>query len=224
MDKPDELFRIGGKQPKYTENDEHVLKMVAAMPKSRNMHLYVFRQQPASQPRMPMNTVDNEIPLVQEIHVAQSLNWDGLFIDWNDDNHDTFKRQQENSSRNQWQLGDLPTEGENEAFEVQYEGQNDSEVEEEQDEDEEDPLDMDFIDSDYEQIGEAEEIEIDNNMFEENIDNPIEEEPEEMGFAGEISDHLENSEDFHSKHGYDESDVDDEVSSKKKKVVPNYRQ
>ncbi|KAL6273019.1 hypothetical protein ACE6H2_023711 [Prunus campanulata] len=68
---------------------------------------------------------------------------------------------------NQWQLGDLPTEGENEAFEVQYEGQNDSEVEEEEDEDEEDPLDMDFIDSDYEQIGEAEEIEINNNMFEE---------------------------------------------------------
>ncbi|CAL9004693.1 unnamed protein product [Prunus brigantina] len=160
------------------------------MPKSRNMPLYVVRQQPASQPCMPMYTVDNEIPLVQEIHVAQSLNWDGLFIDWNDDNLDTFKRQQENSSINQWQLGDLPTEGGNEAFEVQYEGQNDSEVEEEQYEDEEDPLDMDFIDSDYEQIGEAEEIEIDNNMFEENIDNLIEEEPEEMGFAGEISDHL----------------------------------
>ncbi|CAL8073644.1 unnamed protein product [Prunus armeniaca] len=105
-------------------------------------------------------------------------------------------------------------------------GQNDSEVEEEQNEDEEDPLDRDFIDSDYEQIGEAKEIEIDNNMFEENINNPIEEEHEEMGFAGKILDHLENSEDFHSKHGYDESDVDDEVSSKKKRtnIVPNYRQ
>ncbi|KAL6276035.1 hypothetical protein ACE6H2_019636 [Prunus campanulata] len=71
--------------------------MVAANPKSRNMHLYVVRQQPASQPRMPMNTVDNEIPLVHEIHVAQSLNWDGLFIDCNDDNLETFKRQ-ENSN------------------------------------------------------------------------------------------------------------------------------
>ncbi|CAL8122754.1 unnamed protein product [Prunus armeniaca] len=236
MDEPEEFFRKGGKQPKYTDPDKFSLEihhggklikgggideyvgregvfldhvdgdkmswielvriMVAAMPKSRNMPLYVVRQQPVSQPCMPMNTVDNEIPFVQEIHVAQSLNWDGLFIDWNDDNLDTFKRQEENSSRNQWQLGDLPTEVGNEAFEVQYEGQNDNEVEEEQDEDEEDPLDMDFIDSDYEQIGKAEEIEIDNNMFEENIDNPIEEEPEEM------------------------------VSSKKKKtkVVPNYRQ
>ncbi|KAI5328765.1 hypothetical protein L3X38_028162 [Prunus dulcis] len=177
------FYKVDNEDFKILENDEHMLKMVAAMPRSRNMPLYVVSQQPASQPCMPINTVDNEIPLVQEIHVAQSLNCDGLFIDWNDHNLDTFKRQQENSSRNQWQLGDLPTEGENEAFEVQYEGQNDSEVEEEQDEDEEDPLDMDFIDSDYEQIGEAGEIEIDNNMFEENIDNPIEEEPEEMGFC-----------------------------------------
>ncbi|CAL9006014.1 unnamed protein product [Prunus brigantina] len=74
---------------------------------------------------------------------------------------------------------------------------------------------MDFIDSEYEQIGEAEEIEIDNNMFGENIDNPIEEKPEEMGFAGEISDHLENSEDFHSKHGYDEFDLGRKIWFKK---------
>lgn len=107
----DFFYKVDSEDFKILENDEHVLKMVAAMPKSRNMPLYVVRQQPASQPCMPMNTVDNEIPLVQEIHVAQSLNWDGLFIDWNDDNLDTFKRQQENSSRNQWQLGDLPTEG-----------------------------------------------------------------------------------------------------------------
>ncbi|CAL9005986.1 unnamed protein product, partial [Prunus brigantina] len=123
-------------------------------------------------------------------------------------------------------LGTYPLRGKMRLLRYNMRGKTTSEVEEEQDEDEEDPLDMDFIDSEYEQIGEAEEIEIDNNMFGENIDNPIEEKPEEMGFAGEISDHLENSEDFHSKHGYDEFDVDDEVSSKKKKtkVVPNYRQ
>ncbi|VVA39758.1 PREDICTED: transposon [Prunus dulcis] len=63
-------------------------------------------------------------------------------------------------------------------------------------------------------------------MFEECIDNPIEEEPEEMGYAGEISDDVQNSEDLHSKQDSDdECDENGEVTSNRRKInVPNFRQ
>ncbi|KAH0974586.1 hypothetical protein GBA52_016485 [Prunus armeniaca] len=88
--------------------------------------------------------------------------------------------------------------------------------------DEED--DKEFIDSDYEQDTDAEEVEIDDAMFEEYIDNLIEEEPEEMGYAGEISDDVHNSEDLHSKQDNDdECDENGEVTSnRRKRNVPNF--
>ncbi|CAL9019616.1 unnamed protein product [Prunus brigantina] len=90
--------------------------------------------------------------------------------------------------------------------------------------DEED--DTEFIDSDYKQDTDAEEVEVDDTMFEECIDNPIEEEPEEMGYAREISDDVQNSEDLHSKQNNDdECDENGEVTSnRKKRNVPNFRQ
>ncbi|BFG33829.1 hypothetical protein CerSpe_201030 [Prunus speciosa] len=86
-------------------------------------------------------------------------------------------------------------------------------------------VDTEFIDSDYEQDTDAEEVEVDDTMFEECIDNPIEEEPEEMGYA-EISDDVQNSEDLHSKQDNDdECDENGEVTSnKRKRNVPNFRQ
>ncbi|KAM0957388.1 hypothetical protein ACFX2A_026048 [Malus domestica] len=58
-----------------------------------------------------------------------------------------------------------------------------------------------FKDSDYEQDSDIElqvDYEVDDNEFEEHVDQPITEEPEEMGFAREISDEDVNSCDLHS--------------------------
>ncbi|KAI5349114.1 hypothetical protein L3X38_002001 [Prunus dulcis] len=63
-------------------------------------------------------------------------------------------------------------------------------------------------------------------MFEECIDNPIEEEPEEMGYAWEISDDVQNSKDLHSKQDNDdECDENGEVTNnRRKRNAPNFRQ
>ncbi|CAN6713156.1 unnamed protein product [Malus baccata var. baccata] len=59
-----------------------------------------------------------------------------------------------------------------------------------------------FKDSDYEQDSDIElqvDYEVDDDdEFEEHVDQPIREEPEEIGFAGEISDDDANSCDFHN--------------------------
>ncbi|BFG30330.1 hypothetical protein CerSpe_166040 [Prunus speciosa] len=89
--------------------------------------------------------------------------------------------------------------------------------------DEDDPLDPDFIDSDYEQIGETEEVDIDDAVFEEHAYNLVEDEPKEMGYAREILDEVQNSEDLHSKNGCEDSKEYDAVTSKRRHI-PNFRQ
>ncbi|XP_068312524.1 uncharacterized protein [Pyrus communis] len=79
-----------------------------------------------------------------------------------------------------------------------------------------------FKDSDYEQDSDIElqvDYEVDDDEFEEHVDQPIIEEPEEMGFAREISDEDANSCDFHSLENEtsQEKDEFDEVTSRKRK-------
>lgn len=64
-------------------NDEHVLNMIAAIPKEKIVSLYVVIEQGVNVENLSNNTWDNEVSLEQEVHVAQSLNWDDVFIDWN---------------------------------------------------------------------------------------------------------------------------------------------
>lgn len=62
-------------------NDEHVLNMIAAIPKEKIVSLYVVIEQGVNVENLSNNTWDNEVSLEQEVHVAQSLNWDDVFID-----------------------------------------------------------------------------------------------------------------------------------------------
>lgn len=80
-----------------------------------------------------------------------------------------------------------------------------------------------MIDSDYEQIGEIEEVDIDDAVFEEHVNNPVEHEPKEMGYAGEISDEVQNSKELYSKNECEDSKEDGAVTSKRRHV-PNFRQ
>ncbi|KAL6284803.1 hypothetical protein ACE6H2_015732 [Prunus campanulata] len=113
-------------------------------------------------------------------------------------------------------------EGKKWASEVQKEGQGgefhgNEGQQSEFETDEDDPLDPDFIDSDYEQIGETEEVDIDDAVFEEHVDNLVEDEPKEMGYAREISDEVQNSEDIHSKNGCEDSKEDDKQVGRPRK-------
>ncbi|PQM41846.1 hypothetical protein Pyn_21152 [Prunus yedoensis var. nudiflora] len=105
----------------------------------------------------------------------------------------------EYEGQNEGQDGNGTKNGEVNMQEEREKAGNASENEESDEED-----DTEFIDSDYEQDTDAEEVEVDDTMFEECIDNPIEEEPEEMGYAGEISDDVQNSKDIHSKQDNDD--------------------
>lgn len=147
------------------------------------------------------------------------MNWDDVFTDWN---HGTLDQQEGEL------LIEKYGEGKKWASKVQKEGQggefHGNEGQQSEDETyEDDPLDPDFIDSDYEQIEETEDIDIDDAVFEEHVDNPIEDEPKEMRYAGEISDEVQNSKDLHSKNGCEDSKEDDAVTSKRRHV-PNFRQ
>ncbi|KAM1315728.1 hypothetical protein ACFX2F_019459 [Malus domestica] len=105
------------------------------------------------------------------------------------------------------------------------------------DEKEEEYIDNELIDSDYEQeeeddilVAQFEEqlYEKNDNMFVENVDNPIEKEPEEMGLIGEISDDETLLDDLDSIVDSEEDEEGVEVISKRRRhraiQMPKFKQ
>ncbi|KAB2611318.1 hypothetical protein D8674_019350 [Pyrus ussuriensis x Pyrus communis] len=97
--------------------------------------------------------------------------------------------------------------------------------EDDDDEEEKECTDKELIDSDYEHeeeddipVAQFEEqfYEEDDNMFVENVDNRIEEEPEEVGLIGEISDEVLSS-DLDSIVSSEEDEECVEVTSKRRR-------
>ncbi|XP_070669037.1 uncharacterized protein [Malus domestica] len=121
----------------------------------------------------------------------------------------------------------------NEELQITHNGVN----EDGDDEKEEEYTDNELIDSDYEQeeeddilVAQFEEqlYEKNDNMFVENVDNPIEKEPEEMGLIGEISDDETLLDDLDSIVDSEEDEEGVEVINKRRRhraiQMPKFKQ
>ncbi|XP_068305227.1 uncharacterized protein [Pyrus communis] len=153
--------------------DAQLTNLIDDMPKNKVVELYMVDKNEKAIRASDKGTASSNV--VQEFEIAQSLNWD--------DGFDEFWQHRELTTEKQREKGDptIDTQGKNgDDEDVKGDGSEQAENEEEI-----------IKDSDYDQDSEQEnehvhENELDNDLFEKHVDNPIEEEPEEMGFAGEL--------------------------------------